>query len=74
MPLQVDNYFIMAGFNSGGVALSGGAGRLLAERMVTGFSNMDTWVIDPCRFSEYHNNKAYLRDRVTETEGQRSYK
>src|SRR6266571_2175928 len=44
-------YFIAAGFNSGGIAYSGGAGRALAEWIVRGHMPMDLWSVDPRRFA-----------------------
>lgn len=69
---QVDNYFVMAGFNSAGIAASGGAGKLLAEWIHEGRPSVNTWPVDVRRFSKYHNNKKFLRDRVSEIEGMHS--
>ncbi|KAJ8041737.1 Pyruvate dehydrogenase phosphatase regulatory subunit, mitochondrial [Holothuria leucospilota] len=66
---EVDNYFVMAGFNSAGIAASGGAGKLLAEWIHEGRPSINTWPVDVRRFSKYHNNKKFLRDRVSEIEG-----
>ena len=33
---ELDNYFVLAGFNSSGIAFSGGAGKALAEWIVAG--------------------------------------
>ena len=63
------NYYVMAGFSSMGIALSGGVGQLLAELIVHGRSSLGYWPVDIQRFSPHHNNKAFLRDRVTEIEG-----
>ncbi|XP_041454472.1 pyruvate dehydrogenase phosphatase regulatory subunit, mitochondrial-like [Lytechinus variegatus] len=66
---EMDNYFVMAGLSSQGVVLSGGLGRVMAEWIVNGHAPLNTWCVDLRRFTEYHNNKAFLRDRVTESEG-----
>lgn len=59
----------MAGMSSQGIVYSGGLGRVMAEWIVKGHASLNTWCMDVRRFTEYHNNKAFLRDRVTETEG-----
>ncbi|XP_071480308.1 pyruvate dehydrogenase phosphatase regulatory subunit, mitochondrial-like [Diadema antillarum] len=66
---EMKNYFVMAGFSSKGVALSGGAGRLMAEYIAEGRPSINPWSFDVRRFTDYHNNKAFLRDRVMESEG-----
>jgi len=66
---QVDNYFIAAGMNGTGAAAAGGIGKYLAEWIVNGESSVNLWMFDVRRFVDLHNNKKFLRDRVTETFG-----
>jgi len=62
-------YFIAAGFNSGGIANAGGAGKVLAEWIVGGHMPIDLWSIDPRRFAPLHNTTAFLTERMTEVVG-----
>lgn len=66
---ELRNLFVAAGFNSGGIAGAGGAGRALAEWMVEGQPTMDLWSVDIRRFAPFHNNRSFLRKRVTEVVG-----
>jgi hypothetical protein len=43
---ELRNYFVCAGFNSAGIANSGGAGRLIAEWIVGGEPSTDLWDVD----------------------------
>jgi glycine/D-amino acid oxidase-like deaminating enzyme len=47
---ELRNYFVCAGFNSAGIANSGGAGRLMAEWIVGGEPSTDLWDVDIRRF------------------------
>src|SRR5262249_52207642 len=62
-------YFIAAGFNSGGIAYSGGAGRALAEWIVGGHMPMDLWSVDPRRFAAFHGDPRFLAERMREVPG-----
>src|SRR5712691_1092978 len=62
-------YFIAAGFNSGGIAYSGGAGRALAEWIVGGHMPMDLWSVDPRRFAAFHGDPGFLAERMREVPG-----
>lgn len=66
---ELRNLFVLAGFNSAGIATSGGAGLYLAEWMMEGRPTMDLWSVDIRRFGPWANNRAFLRERVTETLG-----
>ncbi|MBN9539724.1 MAG: FAD-dependent oxidoreductase [Alphaproteobacteria bacterium 65-37] len=66
---QVRGFFVGAGFNSMGIASSGGAGMALAEWIVAGEPTMDLWPVDIRRFAGFHGNDAWLRARVSETLG-----
>ncbi|XP_071785227.1 pyruvate dehydrogenase phosphatase regulatory subunit, mitochondrial-like [Asterias amurensis] len=69
---EIKNYYLMAGFNSLGMTLSGGVGELLAEIIIKGRSSIGYWAMNPQRFLPQQNNKEYLRDRATEIEGKHS--
>lgn len=66
---EVQGLFVGAGFNSVGIASAGGAGKYLAEWIVAGEAPLDLWSVDIRRFMPYHNNRNYLRERVTEVLG-----
>jgi len=56
--------------NGTGAAAAGGVGKYLTEWIVNGESSVNLWMFDVRRFVDLHNNKKFLRDRVTETFGQ----
>src|ERR1700734_3542323 len=58
------NFFVGAGFNSVGIASAGGAGRALAEWILSGDPGLDLTAADVRRFAPFHGNTAFLRDRV----------
>jgi sarcosine dehydrogenase len=62
-------FFVGAGFNSMGIASSGGAGMALAEWIVAGEPTIDLWPVDIRRFAGFHGNDSWLRARVAETLG-----
>ncbi len=62
-------YFVCAGFNSAGIANSGGAGRLVAEWIVGGEAPLDLWDVDIRRFAPFHANRRHLADRTVESLG-----
>jgi len=62
-------YFVAAGFNSGGIAGGGGAGRALAEWIAGGAAPMDLTAYDPRRFLPRHNDAAFLTERMRELVG-----
>jgi glycine cleavage system aminomethyltransferase T len=66
---ECKNYFVCAGFNSSGIANSGGAGRLMAEWIVGGEPSTDLWDVDIRRFSSFTGNKKALFTRTAETLG-----
>jgi glycine cleavage system aminomethyltransferase T/glycine/D-amino acid oxidase-like deaminating enzyme len=63
------NYFVCAGFNSSGIANSGGAGRLMAEWIVGGEPSTDLWDVDVRRFGAFTGNRKALAQRTGETLG-----
>ena len=66
---ELRNYFVSAGFNSAGIANSGGAGRLIAEWIVAGEPQSDLWDVDIRRFGAFTANKRALAERTGETLG-----
>ena len=66
---EVNNLFVGAGFNSTGIALSGGAGRALAEWIIEGHPTQDLAEMDMLRFTGHEDNEAFLRARVVEALG-----
>ena len=66
---EVKNLFTCCGFNSIGIASSGGAGRVTAEWMINGHMNEDLYSLDIKRFQKFHSSKKFIMNRVTETLG-----
>ncbi|KQW36964.1 FAD-dependent oxidoreductase [Rhizobacter sp. Root404] len=66
---ELRNYFVAAGFNSAGIANSGGAGRLIAEWIVDGEAPSDLWDVDIRRFGPFMANRKALAERTGETLG-----
>ena len=66
---ELRNYFVCAGFNSAGIANSGGAGRLMAEWIVGGEPSTDLWDVDIRRFATFTGNRKALAERTSETLG-----
>jgi glycine cleavage system aminomethyltransferase T/glycine/D-amino acid oxidase-like deaminating enzyme len=66
---ELRNFFVSAGFNSSGIANGGGAGRLLADWIVSGEPPFDVWDVDIRRFGRFHGNVRHLRDRTVESLG-----
>jgi heterotetrameric sarcosine oxidase gamma subunit len=62
-------YFVCAGFNSAGIANSGGAGKLIAEWVVGGAAPQDLWEVDIRRFGAFTGNRRGLAQRTAETLG-----
>lgn len=66
---DVQKLFVAAGFNSIGIQSAGGAGKALAEWIVAGHAPMDLADVDIRRVHKFQTNKAYLKERVTESLG-----
>ena len=66
---EVKNLYTCCGFNSIGIASSGGAGRVTAEWMINGHINEDLFSLDIKRFQNFHSSKKFIMERVTETLG-----
>ena len=66
---ELRNCFVCAGFNSAGIANSGGAGRLMAEWIDRGEPSQDVWEVDIRRFGAFTGNRRALAQRTGETLG-----
>ena len=62
-------YYVCAGFNSAGIANSGGAGRLIAEWIAGDEAPRDLWDVDLRRFGAFTANRKALAERTAETLG-----
>jgi glycine cleavage system aminomethyltransferase T/glycine/D-amino acid oxidase-like deaminating enzyme len=62
-------YFVCAGFNSAGIANSGGAGQLVAQWIADGEAPCDLWDVDLRRFGPFTANRQALAQRTGETLG-----
>jgi 4-methylaminobutanoate oxidase (formaldehyde-forming) len=63
------NFWVGCGFNSMGIASSGGAGKALAEWIVQGEPTLDLWPVDVRRFARFNANESWLPDRIAEVLG-----
>ena len=68
-PAGLDGLFVLAGFNSVGIASAGGAGKYAAEWLEQSSPTMDLWSVDIRRFVPQQNDQTYLRERVAEVLG-----
>jgi 4-methylaminobutanoate oxidase (formaldehyde-forming) len=66
---ELRNYYVCAGFNSAGIANSGGAGRLMADWVLNGEAPGDLWDVDIRRFAPFTANRKALAERTGETLG-----
>ena len=66
---ELGGYWIAAGYNSVGIAASGGAGMALAHWITEGEAPFDLWEVDIRRAQPFQKNRRYLKERVTETLG-----
>ena len=66
---ELDNFFLLCGYNSIGIQSSGGAGMALAEWIVGGEQPFDLADLDVRRVQPFQNNSKYLLDRVSESLG-----
>ncbi|WP_042245772.1 FAD-dependent oxidoreductase [Paracoccus sp. PAMC 22219] len=66
---ELSGYWVAAGYNSVGIASSGGAGMALAQWMNDGEPPFGLWEVDIRRAQPFQRNRTYLRNRVTETLG-----
>jgi 4-methylaminobutanoate oxidase (formaldehyde-forming) len=66
---ELAGYWVAAGYNSIGIASSGGAGMALAQWMNDGEAPFDLWEVDIRRAQPFQKNRRYLKERVSETLG-----
>ncbi|TVS05910.1 MAG: FAD-dependent oxidoreductase [Rhodobacteraceae bacterium] len=66
---ELRGYWVAAGYNSIGIASSGGAGMALAQWMNDGEAPFDLWEVDIRRAQPFQKNRRYLKERVSETLG-----
>ena len=66
---EVRDLFVATGFNSVGIAASGGAGKVVAQWIVDRRPPMDLADVDIRRAMPFQSNRRYLRDRTVETLG-----
>ncbi|HDN04647.1 MAG TPA: FAD-dependent oxidoreductase, partial [Chloroflexi bacterium] len=66
---ELDNYYVAAGFNSLGILLGGGAGRVMAQWIVDGVPDVDVTEIDIARMLPFENTPSYRSDRAIEVLG-----
>ena len=69
LSLEVDNFWVAAGFNSIGIQSAGGAGMALAGWMETGEKPFDLGDVDVGRNQPFQGNRHYLFERSKETLG-----
>ncbi len=67
--LELDNFWVAAGFNSIGIQSGGGAGMALAQWMDAGEKPFDLGDVDISRMQPFQGNKHYLYERSKETLG-----
>lgn len=66
---EVRDLFVAAGFNSVGIAASGGVGKVLAQWIVDRRPPLDLCDVDVRRVMPFQSNRRYLHDRTVETLG-----
>ncbi|XP_046389566.1 pyruvate dehydrogenase phosphatase regulatory subunit, mitochondrial [Ischnura elegans] len=66
---EIQNYFVAAGMKTVGIAAAGGVGKVTADWIVNGYSEIDMYELDIRRFLGLHNNRKFLRDRAREVPG-----
>jgi glycine cleavage system T protein len=67
--LELENFYVAAGFNSVGIQSAGGVGMALAHWIAEGHPPFDLWDVDSRRSMPHQNNKSFLIDRVSEALG-----
>jgi len=68
-PLLTDGLFVLGGWNSAGIACSGGAAKYAVEWIENGGMTLDLSSVDIRRFLPFQNQRSYLQDRVSEVLG-----
>ena len=65
----LDNFYVAAGFNSLGILMGGGAGKIMAQWIVDGVPDVDITEIDIARMLPFENTSKYLKERGVELLG-----
>ncbi len=68
-PAGTEGLFVLAGFNSVGIASAGGVGHFAVPWLETGEMPMDLWSVDVRRFMPWQNGRGYLQARAAEVLG-----
>lgn len=68
-PALTEGLFVLAGFNSVGIASAGGVGKFAVPWLETGEMPMDLWSVDVRRFAPLQNGRRYLQTRAAEVLG-----
>jgi len=66
---EVDGCFVATGFNSVGLQSAGGVGWVLADWIIDGYPPMDLASVDIRRVFPFQGERAYLKDRISESLG-----
>ncbi|MCP3977494.1 MAG: FAD-dependent oxidoreductase [bacterium] len=66
---EVENFWVAAGFNSLGILLGGGAGKIMAHWMVEGLPPVDVTEVDIARVHPYEATPRFRSDRTVELLG-----
>ena len=66
---ELDNFYVAAGFNSLGILMGGGAGKVMAQWIVDGVPDVDISEIDIARMLPFENTSDYIKDRAVEVLG-----
>ena len=68
-PHGTDGLFVLGGWNSAGIACSGGAALFAVEWIQNGGMTLDLSSVDVRRFLPFQNGRKYLQERVSEVLG-----
>ena len=68
-PFLTEGLFVQGGWNSAGIACSGGAGKYAVEWIENGGMTMDLSSVDVRRFQPFQNEREFLQQRVSEVLG-----
>ncbi len=66
---DLPNYWMLAGLNSLGILLGGGAGEVLADWVLNGRPSVDVTAIEPARFGPWSDSDRVLAERAVEQLG-----
>lgn len=65
-PSDVDGFWVAAGMGLHGMALAAGAGKTLAEQIVSGGAEWDASSFDPRRFGPFAHNRHWITTRAVD--------